>query len=119
MPSILCSGATDEGRRAGLPHSTMAKNDLRPTRVQDLNLRLRTASLSEVEWMVGLAGKEGWNPGADDAVAFRPADPDGFFVATAPGTACHIVMFPQSLPLFALVRKWCGNRSDWCLEGTL
>lgn len=31
------------------------------------------------------AAAEGWNPGWDDAGAFRPADPDGFFVAEIGG----------------------------------
>ena len=45
----------------------------------------RNATLAEVELMLGWAIQEGWNAGADDAVAFYAGDPDGFFVAEVDG----------------------------------
>lgn len=42
---------------------------------------IRTLSLVEVETLVGWAAVEGWNPGLDDAAAFRAADRDGFLGA--------------------------------------
>ena len=42
---------------------------------------VRVATAAEIEWLLGLAAAEGWNPGLDDAAAFRAADPEGFLVA--------------------------------------
>ena len=41
----------------------------------------RVATAAEIDWLLELAAAEGWNPGTDDAAAFRTADPDGFLVA--------------------------------------
>ncbi|MEM6385475.1 MAG: GNAT family N-acetyltransferase [Pseudomonadota bacterium] len=41
----------------------------------------RTATEGDVALMLAWAAAEGWNPGLDDAPAFRAADPAGFFVA--------------------------------------
>jgi len=46
---------------------------------------LRTATPDEIETMLDWAAAEGWNPGLDDAGAFRAADPEGFFVAELDG----------------------------------
>ena len=43
--------------------------------------QIRTATLAELEHILGWASDEGWNPGLDDAEAFFKADPHGFFVA--------------------------------------
>lgn len=43
-------------------------------------LRVRTAGADDVATMLEWAAAEGWNPGIDDAVAFRTADPSGFFM---------------------------------------
>ena len=45
----------------------------------------RNATLAEVELMLSWAIEEGWNAGADDAVAFYAGDPEGFFVAEVDG----------------------------------
>lgn len=45
----------------------------------------RTASLAELDTILGWAAAEGWNPGLEDAAAFQAADPQGFFVATVAG----------------------------------
>jgi Acetyltransferase (GNAT) domain len=42
---------------------------------------IRTLNAAEVGTLVGWAADEGWNPGLDDADAFRTADPDGFIGA--------------------------------------
>lgn len=39
------------------------------------------AKAGEIDWLLELAAAEGWNPGLDDAAAFRAADPDGFLIA--------------------------------------
>ncbi|WP_172327546.1 GNAT family N-acetyltransferase [Mangrovicoccus sp. HB161399] len=46
---------------------------------------MRTATAEEVALAMDWAAAEGWNPGTEDAAAFRAADPGGFFVAEAEG----------------------------------
>lgn len=41
-------------------------------------LAIRLLDPSEIGTVVDWAAEEGWNPGLDDAAAFRSADPDGF-----------------------------------------
>ncbi|CTQ51272.1 GNAT family N-acetyltransferase [Jannaschia donghaensis] len=41
----------------------------------------RVMTPAELETVIDWAEAEGWNPGLDDVVPFRTADPDGFFVA--------------------------------------
>ena len=41
---------------------------------------VRTMQPREVELAIQWAQQEGWNPGVHDAVCFRAADPEGFFV---------------------------------------
>ena len=48
-------------------------------------MTFRTADADEIALMLDWAADEGWNPGLDDAAAFRAADPDGFFVAEVDG----------------------------------
>ena len=48
---------------------------------------VRTASAAEIDWLLEMAAAEGWNPGLDDAAAFRAADPEGFVVASYGGRA--------------------------------
>lgn len=45
----------------------------------------RTATADEVALTLDWAAAEGWNPGLEDAGAFRAADPKGFFVADVNG----------------------------------
>ncbi|AJE47106.1 GNAT family N-acetyltransferase [Celeribacter indicus] len=47
----------------------------------------RRATAVEVAQMLDWAAEEGWNPGLDDAAAFRASDPEGFFVAELDGRA--------------------------------
>ncbi|MGO4738484.1 GNAT family N-acetyltransferase [Bosea sp. 2KB_26] len=42
---------------------------------------IRKLEMLEVDQLVDWAAAEGWNPGLDDAVAFRATDPDGFIGA--------------------------------------
>ena len=42
---------------------------------------IRVASAAQVDWLLELAADEGWNPGLEDAAAFRAADPEGLLVA--------------------------------------
>jgi len=49
-------------------------------RLQD-EITIRTMTEQDLELAVAWAAKEGWNPGIRDAVCFRAADPEGFFMA--------------------------------------
>ncbi len=44
----------------------------------DPQIMIRPLSVAEVGTALDWAAAEGWNPGLDDAVPFRAADPDGF-----------------------------------------
>lgn len=46
---------------------------------------IRTLTLPEIGALLDWAAAEGWNPGLNDAVAFRAADPSGFFGAFVDG----------------------------------
>lgn len=46
---------------------------------------VRKLELVEVKQLMGWAAAEGWNPGLDDAAAFRTADPEGFIGAFVDG----------------------------------
>lgn len=49
------------------------------------DVTVRALSAAEVETAVEWAAREGWNPGLNDAAAFRAADPDGFLGAFRDG----------------------------------
>ncbi len=46
---------------------------------------IRTMERSEVDFAVGLAANEGWNPGLYDADCFFKTDPNGFFIGLLDG----------------------------------
>jgi GNAT superfamily N-acetyltransferase len=46
---------------------------------------IEKANKHDMEFILTLAGAEGWNPGLDDAVPFYEADPDGFFIGKLGG----------------------------------
>ncbi len=46
---------------------------------------IRTATIQQVECLLGWAHAEGWNPGLDDAAMFYSADPEGFLLASYDG----------------------------------
>ena len=48
-------------------------------------MTLRQMTLGDLECVLDWAADEGWNPGLGDAVAFRAADPEGFFLAERDG----------------------------------
>jgi ribosomal protein S18 acetylase RimI-like enzyme len=48
-------------------------------------LQIATMSGADVGFAVDLAAAEGWNPGLDDAAAFRAADPGGFLIGRVDG----------------------------------
>lgn len=44
------------------------------------DLKIKEASLEDMEFILSLARDEGWNPGIHDALPFYSADPKGFFI---------------------------------------
>jgi GNAT superfamily N-acetyltransferase len=60
-------------------------------------LRITTATPDDLDLMVEWAAREGWNPGLDDAPAFRAADPEGFLVGrlgVEPVSCISVVGYP-------------------------
>jgi GNAT superfamily N-acetyltransferase len=53
--------------------------------IDDAPLRIVTADRAGVEFAIGLAANEGWNPGLHDAAAFHAADPGGFLLGLLDG----------------------------------
>jgi hypothetical protein len=48
-------------------------------------IEIATMRREEVEFAIGLAAAEGWNPGVNDAATFHAADPEGFLVGRLDG----------------------------------
>jgi len=63
----------------------------------------RTATAAEIERMLEWATEEGWNPGLEDAAAFRAADPAGFFVAEANGAPVAAISVVNHAEAFAFL----------------
>ena len=42
--------------------------------------QIKNMQMSDVEFAIDLAKKEGWNPGLEDANCFFHTDPNGFFI---------------------------------------
>ena len=49
------------------------------------DFKIRQAGLQDMDYIIRLAGEEGWNPGRHDAEAFFKADPAGFFLGCLDG----------------------------------
>ena len=77
--------------------------------------RVGTATAAEIDWLIGLAAEEGWNPGTDDAAAFHAADPEGFLVARVDGRAVAGVSVVRQdaasgfLGLYLCAPEWRGR----------
>lgn len=68
-------------------------------------LTIRTASLQQLEQVLGWAREEGWNPGLDDAAAFHAADPDGFLIGwlgTLPVGSISLVRYDENYAFLGL-----------------
>lgn len=69
------------------------------------SLSIRTMSPDEVALALAWARDEGWNPGLDDASAFRAADPDGFlmgFLGDEPVAAISAVAYGDTFGFIGL-----------------
>lgn len=73
---------------------------------------MRVMTAAELETALGWAAEEGWNPGHDDAAAFRAADPEGFFVALADGTPVAAISVVNHAPDMAFLGLYLC-RPEW------
>lgn len=53
--------------------------------------RIHRMDLAEVRTALAWAGREGWNPGLNDAACFHAADPDGFLVGRLDGEPVGVI----------------------------
>lgn len=55
------------------------------------SLTIRSLRLEEIKLAVDWAGREGWNPGLNDAACFGAVDPQGFLVAEIDGQPAAVI----------------------------
>jgi GNAT superfamily N-acetyltransferase len=73
--------------------------------IGDVSFRIVTADRAGVEFALGLAANEGWNPGVHDAAAFQAADPGGFLLGVLDGAAIgciSAVRYPERFGFIGL-----------------
>ena len=56
-----------------------------------MRLQIRSMPLEEIDLALDWAAAEGWNPGLQDAVPFRAADPEGFLIGQIDDTPVAII----------------------------
>ncbi|SFA75601.1 hypothetical protein SAMN05421688_0627 [Poseidonocella pacifica] len=64
---------------------------------------MRVARPDDIDLMLDWAADEGWNPGLEDAAAFRAADPHGFFVTEAKGVPIAAISVVNHSASFAFL----------------
>ena len=82
---------------------------------------MRLALAGEIATVLDWAAAEGWNPGRDDAAAFRAADPAGFFVAERDGAPVAAISVVNHAPdmaflgLYLCLPDWRGQGIGYAL----
>jgi GNAT superfamily N-acetyltransferase len=71
---------------------------------------------AELALVLDWAAAEGWNPGLEDAAAFRAADPDGFFVTERDGAPVAAISVVNLDPGFAFLGLYIC-RPEWRGQG--
>lgn len=66
-------------------------------------MTIRTMTLSDLEMALDWAAAEGWNPGLEDAAAFRAADPKGFLISEVAGDPAAVISVVNHDPAFAFL----------------
>ncbi|WP_321500050.1 GNAT family N-acetyltransferase [Breoghania sp.] len=85
------------------------------------DLTIRTMTPHDLALTLDWAREEGWNPGLEDAAAFRCADPDGFlmgFVDDEPVAAISVVAYGTAfsfLGLYICRPEFRGKGYGWAL----
>jgi hypothetical protein len=78
-------------------------------------------SPDDVRMALDWAAAEGWNPGLDDAEAFRAADPDGFLIARVDGVPAAVISVVRYgttfgfLGLYIAAPAFRGQGIGWAL----
>lgn len=84
-------------------------------------LRVAPMTLGDLGLALDWAAAEGWNPGLDDATAFRAADPGGFLmgrIGAVPVAAISVVRHSEDfgfLGLYLCHPDWRGRGHGWAL----
>jgi len=68
-----------------------------------MRLSIAIADRAGLDTMVGWAKAEGWNPGRDDAVPFRAADPEGFLIGRIDAEAACCISVVRTGGAFAFL----------------
>ena len=76
----------------------------------------RLMTLADLQSVLGWAAAEGWNPGLDDAPAFRSADPGGFFVTLREGAPVAAISVVNHDPATAFLGLYLC-RPEWRGQG--
>lgn len=79
-------------------------------------MKMRTMTPADLDLAIDWAAGEGWNPGLEDAAAFRVADPDGFFVTEQDGEPIAAISVVNLDPGFAFLGLYIC-RPDWRGKG--
>lgn len=72
----------------------------------------RIATPDELRLALDWAGDEGWNPGQEDAAAFRSADPNGYFVALDDGAPVASISVVNHTDAFAFLGLYICRPGD-------
>lgn len=84
-------------------------------------MRIATMDPEDLGRALDWAADEGWNPGLDDAAAFRAADPGGFLVGREGDTPVACVSVVRHAPdhaflgLYICRPEWRGRGHGWAL----
>jgi ribosomal protein S18 acetylase RimI-like enzyme len=82
---------------------------------------IRPATCAELDRLVDWAAAEGWNPGLDDAEAFRAADPEGFLIGLIedePVAGISVVRYGDDfgfLGLYIVRPEYRGKGYGWAI----
>ncbi|MEQ8249809.1 MAG: GNAT family N-acetyltransferase [Oceanibaculum nanhaiense] len=79
-------------------------------------MKMRVMTPADLDLVIGWAAAEGWNPGLEDAAAFRAADPEGFFVTEQDGEPIAAISVVNLDPGFAFLGLYIC-RPDWRGKG--
>ena len=79
-------------------------------------MKMRVMTPADLDIAINWAAAEGWNPGLEDAAAFRAADPEGFFVTEQDGEVIAAISVVNLDPGFAFLGLYIC-RPDWRGKG--
>jgi len=86
-----------------------------------MRLQIRSMPLEEIDLALDWAAAEGWNPGLQDAVPFRAADPEGFLIGQIDDTPVAIISAVRYAESFGFIGfyivhpAWRGQGHGWAI----